>query len=275
MLKRILVGLGGTEYATSAINQAIALAMTHDAAVTGVSILDESRLASVGPVPIGSGHWAHQLAEHRLKTAEELIESSVVEFTDACRAAGIRHQVFREVGEPFSLMTKQARYHDLMVFGLRSLFEFNIVPDSHDVLVRLVQAGVRPLIAVARGYYPVGKVLIAYSGSMESAKAMKHFVQMRLWPDAQVRIVTFAARGRDSLLLLADAAEYCRAHALHVETECIEGAPKGQLLPYAESWGADLTVIGNSAKNLLLRQIFGETALHAIRNANRPLFLAQ
>jgi len=34
-------------------------------------------------------------------------------------------------------------------------------------------------------------------------------------------------------------------------------------------------VIGNSAKNLLLRRIFGETALHAIRNAKGPLFLAQ
>jgi len=34
-------------------------------------------------------------------------------------------------------------------------------------------------------------------------------------------------------------------------------------------------VVGNSAKNLLRRRIFGETALHAIQNANRPLFLAQ
>lgn len=275
MLKRILVGLGGTEYATAAINQATALALAHDAEVTGVSILDVAQLTAVGPVPLGGGHYARQLAEDRLKKAQDVIERSIEEFTDASRAAGIRHQVLREVGEPFSLMKAQARYHDLMVFGLRSLFEFDIVPDSHDALVRLVQAGVRPLIAVARGYYPVKKVLIAYSGSMESAKAMKHFVQMRLWPDAQVRVVTFSDKSPAAPQLLADAAEYCLAHSLRVETELLEGAPKDHLLPYAESWGADLTVIGNSAKNLLLRRMFGETALHAIRNANRPLFLAQ
>ena len=103
----------------------------------------------------------------------------------------MRHQVLREVGEPFTLMIDQARYHDLMIFGLRSLFEFDLVPDPHNALVRLVQAGVRPLIAVSKGFYPVKKVLIAYSGSMESAKAMKRFVQMRLWPEAKLRIVTF------------------------------------------------------------------------------------
>jgi nucleotide-binding universal stress UspA family protein len=275
MLKRILVGLGGTEYATAAINQAMGLALAHDAEVSGVSILDEAALGAVGPVPLGAGHYARQLAEDLVKKAESIIEQSIDEFVEASRAAGVRHQIFRESGEPLSLMTRLARYHDLMVFGLRSLFEFDIVPDSHDALMRLVQAGVRPLIAVSRGYYPVQKVLIAYSGSMESAKAMKHFVQMRLWPDATVRITTFDDKNPEAPQLLADASEYCRAHSLTVETELLAGSPKEQLLPYAESWGADLTVIGNSAKKLLLRRIFGETALHVIRNADRPLFLAQ
>ena len=48
MLKRILVGLGGTDYTVTAINQAVALAMAHDAEVTGVSIIDESRLTYSG-----------------------------------------------------------------------------------------------------------------------------------------------------------------------------------------------------------------------------------
>ena len=56
MLKRILVGLGGTEYTVTAIKQAVALAIAHDAEVTGVSIIDEGRLTYSGPVPIGE--WA-------------------------------------------------------------------------------------------------------------------------------------------------------------------------------------------------------------------------
>ena len=275
MLKRILVGLGGTDYTVSAINQAVALAMVHHAEVTGVSIIDERRLAYSGPLPIGGSAYAHELANDRMEKAKERGEWAAQELTEACRAAGVRTRVLREVGEPFTLLIDQARYHDLMIFGLRSLFEFDLVPDPHNALVRLVQAGVRPLLAVSKGFYPVKKVLIAYSGSMESAKAMKRFVQMRLWPDAKLRIVTFEHAAEKAEQLVRDAAEYCRAHGLEPEEALVPDSARTHLLPYAEEWGADLTVVGNSAKNLLLRRIFGETALHAIQNANRPLFLAQ
>jgi nucleotide-binding universal stress UspA family protein len=275
VLRRILLGLGGTEYTVSAINQAVALAMDHGAEITGVSIVDERRLNCVGPVPIGGGHYAHEVAEDRVKRANERAEWAVQEFTQACNACGVRYRVFREVGEPFTLMIDQARYHDLMLFGLRSLFEFDLVPDPHNALVRLVQSGVRPLIAVSKGFHPMKKVLIAYSGSMESAKAMKRFVQMRLWPEAKLRIVAFEHRADKAALLVSDAADYCKAHGFKTEEAFVPGSPKDHLLPYAEQWGADLTVLGTSATNLLWRRIFGETALHVIQNANRPLFLAQ
>jgi nucleotide-binding universal stress UspA family protein len=249
--------------------------MANDAEVTGVSILDRERLSDAGPVPLGGGQYAHELAEDRIKKAKARIEWAMQEFTAACDAVGVRHRVLREVGEPFSLMIAQARYHDLMIFGLRSLFEFDLVPDPHDALVRLVQAGVRPLIAVSKGFYPMKKVLIAYSGSMESAKAMKRFVQMRLWPEAKLRIVTFAQEANQAEQLVGEAAAYCRAHGFEPEVACVPESPKDHLLAYAAEWGADLTVVGNSAKNLLLRRIFGETALHAIRHSDHPLFLAQ
>ena len=275
MLKRILVGLFGTEYTVSAIKQAVALASTHDAEVTGVSIIHEELLTYSGPVPIIGGYHADELPNAPLDKAKERGEWAIQEFTAECEAAGVRHQVLREVGEPFTLMIDQARYHDLMIFGLRSLFEFDLVPDPHSALARLVQAGVRPLIAVSKGFNPVKKVLIAYSGSMESAKAMKRFVQMRLWPEARLRIVNFGNQADKAEQLLGDAAKYCRAHGFEPEEDFVSESPKDQLLPYSEKWGADLTVVGNSATNLLVRRIFGETALHAIQNANRPLFLAQ
>ena len=275
MLKRILVGLGGTDYTVTAINQAVALAMANDAEMTGVTIIDKERLSHVGPVPIGGGNYARGLVADRIEKARDRVDWAMQEFTEACSASGVRHRVLREVGEPFSLMIDHARYHDLMIFGLRSLFEFDLVPDPHDALVRLVEAGVRPLLAVSKGFHPVNKVLIAYSGSMESAKAMKRFVQMRLWPEAKLRIVTFAHQEDKAEQLVGDAADYCRAHGFEPEVACVPESPKNHLLPYAAEWGADLTVVGNSARNLLLRRIVGETALHVSRHSDRPRFLAQ
>ena len=104
---------------------------------------------------------------------------------------------------------------------------------------------------------------------------LKRFVQMQLWPVSQVRIVCFEDGKGLARQLVSDAADYCQAHGLAVETECVTGSPKEHLLSYIRNWGADLTVVGNSAQNLILRRIFGETALHIIRNADQPLFLAQ
>ena len=275
MLKRILVGLGGTDYTVAAINQAVSLAMAHDADLTGVSVIDPSWVVPITAMPIGDGPIAYPETGSFMAKARERVEWATHEFTDACQAAGVRHRVVREVGEPFSLMTAEARYHDLMIFGLKSLFESDLVADPHDALVRLVRSGVRPLLAVSKGFAPIKKVLIAYSGSMESAKAMKRFVQMQLWPVSQVRIVCFEDGKGLARQLVSDAADYCRAHGLAVETECVTGSPKEHLLSYIRNWGADLTVVGNSAQNLILRRIFGETALHIIRNADQPLFLAQ
>ena len=70
MLKRILVGLGGADYNASAIRHALALALVYDAEVTGVSIIDESRLRWTGPVPIGGGHFAHHLGDDRVEQAQ-------------------------------------------------------------------------------------------------------------------------------------------------------------------------------------------------------------
>ena len=52
-------------------------------------------------------------------------------------------------------------------------------------------------------------------------------------------------------------------------------SPKDQLLPEADSWQADLICVGSGARSLLLRRLFGDTALQLIRNSDRPLFLAQ
>jgi hypothetical protein len=110
-------------------------------------------------------------------------------------------------------MISLARYHDLMIFGLRSIFEYNVsivdlaIEEPKDTLARLITAGVRPIIAVSDTFRPIQKVLIAYSGSMESAKTMKRFVQMRLWPDAKLKIVTFQSSEDKARRLLHDASE--------------------------------------------------------------------
>jgi hypothetical protein len=90
------------------------------------------------------------------------------------------------------------------------VFEYDFLGDSPEsILIRLIGSGARPLIAVTDKFHSISRVMIAYSGSMESATAMKRFVQMRLWPDVELKIVTFHPSEDKAFELLREAEAYC------------------------------------------------------------------
>lgn len=274
MTKRILVALSGTAFTPAAIHHAVDLAKLHDAEVTGVTLVDLGRLANVGPVPMGGGAAAHQIIEHRLAVTEERIKATIDRFEQACSEDNIPHNVVKETGDPFSQLIARWRYHDITILGMRGLFEYGVVHNPDDQVMRLIGRGVRPIITVAEEFRMIRRVLIAYNGSMESAKTMKHFAQMRLWPDMKLKIVYFN-RDKACPSLLRDAESYCAAHGYDVESEHIAADPTESMLDHAEQWKADLIALGSTARARLFRYVMGDTALHLIRHAHVPLFMAQ
>lgn len=277
MIKRILVGLGTSRTATSVIEHAIDIAKPRAAELVGLAVTDQLRLDWTGPRPMGVGVdvAAAELRRNRYEKAAADIAAAAELFATRCRAAGIPHRLSEETGDPFEIAADLVRYHDMCVFGLRGLFEHDVVPEPRDALERLVSDGVRPILAVAEEYRPIHRVLVAYSGSLESAKTFKHFVHSGLYADAPVRIVHFGDDVATASRRLEKAAAYFAAHGRSVETDHASGDATKELIPYAEAWKADLIVAGNSAKNLLLRRIFGETALQLLRESPLPLYLAQ
>ncbi|QDU29263.1 Universal stress protein family protein [Anatilimnocola aggregata] len=268
MIKRILVGLAGTTYTPVAIQRGVTLAQSYDAEVTGVAILDSSRLRCEPN--------REAIRAERMEIALSQIQRSIVDFETACQRASIKHRVVEESGDAFTALIDRARYSDLMVFGLRSVFKYDFLADDPEsLLIRLVSAGVRPLIAVSEKYRRISRVIIAFNGTMESAKAMKRFVQMRLWPGAELKIVTFHPSEPKANELLRDAEDYCRAHGYSVCHQSNPGDPKVLLLAAATLWQADMIVMGNSARSVLTRRVLGDTLLETLRNTTIPLFLAQ
>lgn len=274
-IKRILLGLGGTSYTPVAIRHAVDLARMHGAELAGVTVVDESRLSSTGAVPLGGAHLARALAEKRLSATRQQVEQAIGNLQKSCASADVVCKVHREKGEPFALMTDLARYHDLMIFGLRSLFDGGLGMDAEDTLTRLVRMGVRPILAVPPEYRPIHRVLLAYSGSPESAKAIKRFVQSWLWPDMLLRIVTCGPTQQGAEALAGQMAGYCRAHGLDPDVEVRQSPPKQHLMGAAERFDADLIVMGNGARSLWLDRILGGTTLHMIQNTDRALYLTQ
>lgn len=279
MIKRILLGIGGTPFTSVAIQRAVELCEIHGAQLTAVTVVDEQRLNRVGPVPAGAGATAVELREHRIAVTRERIEEAVERLKTACDESNVQVIVHREQGKPFELMVNHARYHDLSVFGLRSMFEYDVIGPSDvkpaDVLSRMVLGGVRPVVAVSERFRAIRRVLIAFGGSVRAAETMKQFIRLNPWPNASLRLLSCGSDMSDADRLLSDASIYCRQHGFEPELKYRSGSPGNEILSDAAEWDADLIVLGMSRGSVFSRAVFGTTALHVLRNADRPLFFGR
>ncbi len=277
MIKRILVGLGTTRTAATVTAHAIDLAAVHAAELVGLTVTDTARLEWTGPRPMGVGvevASAALRADRHARVVADIASAREV-FAERCRAAGVAHRLIDEEGDPLEIAADLIRYHDMAVFGLGGLFEHGVVPEPPDALERLIAEGVRPILAVPEEYRAVRRVLVAYSGSLESSKTFKHFVQSGLFATAAVRVVCFSDDLEAARRRCERAADYFHAHGRSAETDAVPGDPRGLLLGYATTWQADLIVAGNSGRSMIVRKLFGETALTLIRTSPLPLYLAQ
>lgn len=280
MIRRILVGVAGTPAYQTKIDYAVDLAERHGAEVGIVSIVDERRLAFVGPVPLGAGKYAQDLREHRVEQSRQLDADATAKIEDACTKAGVPVRRIREDGSALDTLMAAWRYHDLCILGARGWFQYDVFPQPHEYLLKLIASGVRPLLAISHQFQPVRRALIAYNGSLQSAKAMKRFVQIGLWPDAtlQIACVGEPKSQENPALMLEQAAAYCRLYGhdpeiVHVETAEARGGVPDALLGQAAKARADLIVVGSSYRKVLLSQRLGKTALNLVKTSDVPIFL--
>jgi nucleotide-binding universal stress UspA family protein len=144
MMKRILLGLGGTRFTSVAIERAVELAQRHRARIKAVTVVNPQQVCNVGPVPAGAGYYAKKMCENRLEVTHDEIEKSIAVLQDRCDRGDVDLSVEREAGDSFALVLNHARYHDLTIFGLRSLFEYRLVNDPEKDLLKLLSKACAP-----------------------------------------------------------------------------------------------------------------------------------
>lgn len=273
MIRRVLLALGREFYADTVIRRGIDIAARHGAELTGLTVLDLEYWKGGWGSMTSAGEMLRRIESRPWKAAQQRPRTIAAQFSRACESANIKYRTVHPESDPLSYLVAEARHHDLLVFGLRGLFDQTIIPDPEATIAWLIRHDVSPILAVAPEYREIRRVMIAYSGSAQSADAMKRFVQMRPWPDAAVQIVTFERKTAAADDLLGAAGEYCQAHDMPVELLRGQGSARAQLLPMAKEHDADLIVLADSYHNLLLHSTLGDVTRDIVRQADRPLFL--
>lgn len=273
MIRRILLTLGSEFYADTVIRRGVDLAKRHNAELTGLTVLDLEYWKGGWGSVVTASEVMRRMEGRPWEAARRRPDKIAHRFTQACESAKITHRTIHPESDPLSRLVDEARHHDLLVFGLRGLFDQTIVPDPEATIAWLIRSNISPILAVSPEYRDIRRVMIAYSGSAQSADAMKRFVQMRPWPDAAVQIVTFERDATAADELLNAARDYCHAHDIQVELLRGHESARTQLLPMAKKQAADLIVLADSYRSLLLHSALGDVTRDIVRQADRPLFL--
>ena len=187
-LRRILVGLACDEDVTAKSRYTAELAKRHNAHVTLLAVTDIERLKAVGPVPAGASHHAKQLREGRILKSRILTDQAIAAFEKEMSKAGLQLDVRQVDDDPLHALALAWRSHDLTLLGLKGWFDHSILGEPKDALYKVIDKGIRPILAIPRDHSTVKNAVVFYNGSMESAKSMKQFVRFRLWPDARIHL---------------------------------------------------------------------------------------
>ena len=177
-------------------------------------------------------------------------------------------------------LTELGNTADLLVAGLS--------PDARrrgsrsELTARLLGASGRPLVLVPpeRRAGAVGeRVFVAWDAERAATRALYAALPMLVRAEA-VRLQRLNAPGQDRHRMLGsteELADTLSRHGVAVEVfhaDARAGEIGGDLLGFAEDWGADVLVSGCQEQGALREWLFGSTTRHLLEHAAIPLLMS-
>jgi nucleotide-binding universal stress UspA family protein len=276
MLKRILVGLNGSEYSRAAGEVAIGLAKKQGAAVVGLGIVDVPHLTGPEAVPLGAGAFKMERDAAFVEAADQRISLLLADFAQQCSQAEVSCQTLKMSGDPEKLMNQEAQRVDLLVVGKKSTPESPGMVASH-VLRQTLRNATRPVLCVSEfdsAAFGTAPVLVAYDGSPQAAKALQMFQAIGLASGRDIHLLV-VADGSDDQHNLELAAEYLRAydHQVQFTYEESELPASSVILSEARRLNAALIVMGAYGQSPIKELFFGSVTRGVLGESKLPLFL--
>ena len=270
MIKSILVGLNGTQFSKSAVEQAIRLAAEFDAKLLGLAVLDHAQVCPPESVPIGAGEFKRARDAAMLQAANDQRERLLLEFEQQCQAAGVVAQTQKIDGDPAQVLCAQAQRVDLLVVGKK-----HTAAEESDTSAATLQAilhqSPRPVLCVPRVINERKPILIAYDGSLPAARAVQLFIASGLDTDRPVHLLTIGDRAAE---IAEPCLEFLAAHGIRAEQHLAAGTqPAEHILKFAERLDVGMLVMGAYGQPRFREFFFGSTTQSVLQRMMVPLYL--
>jgi nucleotide-binding universal stress UspA family protein len=272
VLKSVLLHVDGDDRRTVGIPAVVQLAARHAARVRGLMILDTRRIIAAAAGCLSAVHAADE--GERLQQQEQHQASVLSELTRECLRSGVDFDVRRLRGDPLELLPQEARFHDLIVASWPTAIEPDRDLGAIRTFTELGLRGAQPLLVLRAADRDLQRLLLIYDGSAPSERAIKSFLSLNLYPEADVRLLALGRTDDEARRHLAEMAEYVRPLRSEVELGRTSGALRKVVANYIQKWGADLVVLGIPRRDGLLSRLWGDAVADALRDTSAAVYMS-
>ena len=280
MIKSILVALDPDSDTPAATEYAKRIGARNDANVLGLAIVDtDSIAASAKGGGIGSMYLADkveaQLLDEARDVAKQLTES-FLEQVGSMQGGTKAAQIIE--GEPVGQLSREMNCQDLLIIGREPHFFYSHPEETSLTLQKAISGVISPVLVVPEGTPgEVSRILIAYDGSAESAKAMRSFLYLKPFGSSVAVDMINVHEAREdaaSRLLLSQAQSYCKLHGIAANVYSLHGADFAQtILDAAARFNSQLLVTGTHFVTPLHKLLFGSTTSSLVANITLPMWV--
>ena len=270
---KILLGLDGSPYAQAAIEYACQLALNHNASITGVAIINRPGIqSSSGPMPIGGAHYEVQLEEQLLEATEQKAKAILNDFARICDDRKINAVLHADTGSPFSEIIEESKFHDFIVIGKRTFFEYD-ANETYGTLERILKNGLIPVLAVPDSVREIKKVLVAYDNSIPASKVVHMFLLLGIWNACDITLLTVNDSAQAAQELLGNLGGFFESYGIKPSLATRSGPPDTAVKSYIAENDIDMLAMGAYGRKSVRKFFVGSVTQHLIQETDIPLFL--
>ncbi len=210
---RILATVGATVEGCGPVLWSVDIAKRNGSTITAVPLLHTGYWKQSLPAIMSAGYAARLLDTRPWDESSTMVQELRRRSQALCLEAGIllHFQHINNQDCPMAAVISHTPFHDLLVLGLAGTYDQIVISDTCDALRQVTRNGACPVLLVPQSLREIRHVPIACSGSVASARALKQFVQLRIWPDSALE-VCLEDDANQAGTVLGAAGDYLRAH---------------------------------------------------------------
>ena len=305
MIKQLVTGIDGSEYALSAFGFAEYFAVRIGCELKAVFVID-SRKTEL-PITYATGHFDYTFArtyippDAELKSFYEKIKKDISGFAlnclndcrKRCEKKSIPFVSLQRHGLPSVILSEEARSGDILIIGQKgenARFDRTIVGSTTEDVVR---SSPRPVLVCSKNFRKLEKLLFPYDGSITAERALQFCVNAfgNFWQEFVILLVdkeisaAGGIQGADSAQ--ANRASNWEGNVTHIERELRyfkkhdilyrivleKGSPIETILRIADREKSDIILVGSHGTHKIKDYLLGSTTSHLIRKSHLPVLI--